>query len=87
MTGPSFADDRQLPPGQRLADALKVVHYGRVPKLDLQRWRFTVSGATRDGAEHTFSWADITAMPHIEVVADHHCAARHSVLDLSLIHI
>ncbi|QQS00827.1 MAG: molybdopterin-dependent oxidoreductase [Austwickia sp.] len=83
MTAPDFADDRQLPPGQRRLETLKVVHYGRVPKLDLDRWRLTVSGATRDGAEHALTWAEIEALPQVEVTADHHCAARHSVLDVT----
>lgn len=83
MTGPDFADERQLPPGQRLVAELKVVHYGRVPKLDLDRWRLTVSGATLDSQPHVFSWADIQAMPTCEVVADHHCASRQSALDVA----
>lgn len=81
--GPDFADDRQLPPGQKLAADLTIVHYGRVPRIDLDRWRLTVSGATADGGEHLFTWSDLQTMPHIEVVADHHCASRQSVLDVA----
>lgn len=83
MTGPdAFADDRQLPPGQRRDEAMRVMHYGRVPRVDLDRWRLTVTGATLDGREHALTWADIEDLPQASITADHHCVSRHSVLDV-----
>lgn len=82
MTLPDFADERQLPPGQRRSEELKVVHYGRVPRIDLDRWRLTIAGATQDDREHALTWSDIQAMRRTQLTADHHCASRHSVLDV-----
>ncbi len=73
--------DRSLPPGQRLLRDLPVMHYGPVPRPRPERWRFTVGGATVDGAEHAFDLATLLALPRVEVVADLHCATHWSVLD------
>ncbi len=79
----AFADERQLPPGQRRATDMRIVHYGRVPRMDLQRWRLVICGATRDGRSHELSWADLEAMPQRDVLADHHCVSKRTVLDVA----
>ncbi|UNX53408.1 molybdopterin-dependent oxidoreductase [Georgenia sp. TF02-10] len=72
---------RFLPPGQRLVDQAPVMHYGPVPRRRPDRWRFTVGGATADGAEHEFTLAELLDLPPLEVVADLHCASGWSSLD------
>lgn len=76
-----FAGPPTLPPGQRAAP-LRPVHYGRVPKVDLATWSFTIGGVTADGGMTRLSWADVTALPTIEVVADHHCVSGRTALGL-----
>lgn len=76
--GPPPSVPSPLPPGQRREAALRVVHYGRVPRIDLASWRLIVHGATADGAEHALSWTDIEAMPHARRVVDLHCVSRRS---------
>ncbi|GAB96944.1 hypothetical protein KILIM_052_00420 [Kineosphaera limosa NBRC 100340] len=71
-----------LPPGQRLVEARRPNHYGRVPRVDLQTWRLTISGATADGAEHRLSWGELGELPRTEFVADHHCASRRTLADV-----
>jgi len=71
-----------LPPGQRLAVTLPVLHYGPVPKFRPQSWRLTVNGATRDGAEHQLDVEALAVLPHTETVGDMHCVTRWTVLDL-----
>jgi DMSO/TMAO reductase YedYZ molybdopterin-dependent catalytic subunit len=78
---PSLPADRHLPPGQRLAAPAPVMHYGPVPRRRPDRWRFTVGGASEDGAEHVLTFAEVTALPHHEVVADLHCATGWSAVD------
>ncbi len=80
--GPRGAAATGLPPGQRPVDELRPTHYGRVPTIDFASWSLTVSGATADGLDHTLLWADLEAMAHVEVVADHHCVSRRSVADV-----
>lgn len=62
---------------------MRVVHYGRVPKINLERWRLVISGATATGETYELSWEDLQAMEQIEVVADHHCVSKRSVLDVA----
>ncbi|KAE8763854.1 molybdopterin-dependent oxidoreductase [Georgenia thermotolerans] len=57
------------------------MHYGPVPRRRPERWRFTVGGASEDGAEQVFTFAEVTALPRHEVVADLHCATGWSSVD------
>lgn len=77
-----FAEPRPLPPGQRRRDRLRPIHYGRVPRLDLDSWSLTISGETADGGVTRLTWADFSALPATEVTADHHCVSRVSVQDV-----
>ncbi len=78
---PRLPADRFLPPGQRPVVEAPVMHYGPVPRPRPERWRFTVGGATADGAEHAFTYEEVLALPRLEVVADLHCATGWSSVD------
>ncbi len=85
-SGPQELDEagpRPLPPGQRRDEQLQVRHYGRVPRVHLPTWTLTIGGATAAPQPTTLSWAEFTALPTVEVRADHHCVSRHSVQDLT----
>ena len=73
-------DDR-LPPGQYIPRGWPVLHYGRVPKFDAATWDLKVYGATADGGERRWSWAELAELPRSEVRADFHCVTKFSVLD------
>ncbi|HYC30985.1 MAG TPA: sulfite oxidase-like oxidoreductase, partial [Gemmatimonadales bacterium] len=51
-----------------------VLHYGTVPAMDLDRWRFTVIGAVERPV--TLSWTELLALPRQETVCDMHCVTR-----------
>jgi DMSO/TMAO reductase YedYZ molybdopterin-dependent catalytic subunit len=70
-----------LPPGQRRANGWPVMHYGRVPSIDVERWTLTVTGATADGGEHTLRLRDLDGMPRLQVVGDLHCVSRWTIPD------
>lgn len=72
-----LCEPARLPPGQREAP-LRPNHYGRVPRIDLDSWSLTIEGATADGSMTRLSWADVEALPHVEVRADLHCASHKS---------
>lgn len=74
-----MTDDRPaLPPGQTVRDGLAVKHYGRVPR-GRDPWRLSFGG---DASSVVLAVDDLRAMPQVEVVADHHCAAGWSALGL-----
>jgi DMSO/TMAO reductase YedYZ molybdopterin-dependent catalytic subunit len=70
-----------LPPGQRRAATWRVMHYGRVPTIDLQRWTLTVTGATADGVEHSIGFPELARLPQLRVVGDLHCVSRWTIPD------
>lgn len=72
---------RVLPPGQRRAERLKVLHYGPVPRFRPESWRLTVGGATEDGTERSFDLEQFAALPRTRVRGDLHCVTRWSVVD------
>lgn len=72
---------RVLPPGQRRADDLKVLHYGPVPRFKPDTWRLTVSGATASGEDHVLDLEAFAALSRTEVVGDLHCVTRWTVMD------
>jgi DMSO/TMAO reductase YedYZ molybdopterin-dependent catalytic subunit len=73
-------DDR-LPPGQYIPRGWPVLHYGPVPVFKPRVWDFRVTGATADGAERSWTWPELAALPRTEVRADFHCVTKFSVLD------
>jgi DMSO/TMAO reductase YedYZ molybdopterin-dependent catalytic subunit len=82
VSGPEPEGQQGLPPGQRLAPSLPVLHYGPVPKFRPQSWRLTVNGATKDGDEHHFDDQALAGLPQVQLRGDMHCVTRWSVLDL-----
>ena len=78
------SDPKSLPPGQRRESVHRPRHYGPVPRRrDLAGWSLTVEGATASGAPTVLSWADMQAMPTLEITADLHCATRSTFEDLT----
>lgn len=66
----------RLPPGQRLTEKWPVLHYGRVPTIDMNKWTFTISGLAE--AERNLTYEEFNALPHVEVFSDIHCVTTWS---------
>jgi DMSO/TMAO reductase YedYZ molybdopterin-dependent catalytic subunit len=69
----------RVPPGQTLTQKWPVLHYGDVPSVDLERWRFRVFGLVRE--ERTLTWTEFLALPSIILTSDFHCVTGWSRLD------
>jgi DMSO/TMAO reductase YedYZ molybdopterin-dependent catalytic subunit len=69
----------RLPPGQSLTLKWPVLHYGSVPKVDLSRWDFRVTGLVEHPLQ--FSWEEFNHLPHVERTSDFHCVTRWSRFD------
>lgn len=72
-------EQRRLPPHQSLTLKWPVLHYGSIPKFDVARWNFRVSGLV----EHplNLTWDEFNHLPHGERVTDFHCVTRWSRFD------
>jgi len=74
--------DPRLPPGQYdTGDDWPVLTAEVTPRLDPDRWTLTVDGLVDN--EHTWSWADLHALPQSEYRGDIHCVTTWSKLDTS----
>jgi DMSO/TMAO reductase YedYZ molybdopterin-dependent catalytic subunit len=71
----------RTPPGQVLTSKWPVLHYGNVPKVDPNdsNWRLRVFGLCEN--DYELSYAEIRALPSVDVVCDMHCVTHWSRLD------
>jgi DMSO/TMAO reductase YedYZ molybdopterin-dependent catalytic subunit len=69
----------RLPPGQIRTEKWPVLQYGRVPRIDLRKWRFTLSGLVEEPV--TLDWDAFTALPRSTLVNDIHCVTHWSRFD------
>jgi DMSO/TMAO reductase YedYZ molybdopterin-dependent catalytic subunit len=73
----------KLPPGQALAKAWPVRHYGRVPNCVAETWDFEVTGATADSRSLWWSYENLLERPQVNVSGDFHCVTGVSVLGVT----
>lgn len=69
----------RLPPGQSITQKFPILHYGPVPRADLEKWTFRVFGAVEE--ERVWSWEEFGRLPRAAVQMDIHCVTRWSKLD------
>jgi len=74
------SESGRLPPGQYLTDRFPVLHYGSVPKFDVQKWDFKVFGLV--GSPIKWTYEQLRAQPTKRIVTDIHCVTRWSQYDM-----
>ena len=79
---PKVSDEqkKRVPPGQYVTEKWPVLHYGSVPRTDLQSWNFRVWGEVEN--PFSFTWDEFKQMPRKSVHTDIHCVTRWSRLDM-----
>lgn len=73
------AEPERLPPGQVLTEKWPVLHYGNVPRYDLDKWRLRVHGEVEE--EKTLTLEEVKALPAKTVHCDIHCVTTWSRFD------
>jgi DMSO/TMAO reductase YedYZ molybdopterin-dependent catalytic subunit len=72
----------RLPPGQYdVGRDFPVLTAEATPRLDPDLWKLTVDGLVEN--EHTWTWADLHALPQSEYRGDIHCVTTWSKFDTS----
>ena len=71
--------EERLPPGQVLTTKWPVLHYGDVPRVDIDAWTFEVSGLV--DRPFAVSYNELLQLPRTSVQCDMHCVTRWSRLD------
>ncbi|WP_067822811.1 sulfite oxidase-like oxidoreductase [Nocardia inohanensis] len=69
----------RTPPGQYLVEDWPVLSAGPTPKVDLDRWQFTITNET--GRSYSWSWPQLMSLPQDRPHVDIHCVTRWSKLD------
>ena len=75
----TFREDR-IPPGQRPAETLRVLHYNNIPSINISNWSFKITGLVRNEVE--MSYEEFINLPRLRVISDAHCVTGWSAFDL-----
>jgi DMSO/TMAO reductase YedYZ molybdopterin-dependent catalytic subunit len=78
LEAPAHTDGR-VPPGQRVLRRWPVLHVGRIPRFNPDKWSIEVNGACAQPLR--FDYGEFKALPNIELVSDFHCVTGWSKLD------
>lgn len=70
---------KRIPPGQFLTSRFPVLHYGPMPELDLEHWKFRVWGEVEKPLE--LDWKEFSDLPRTKLTMDIHCVTKWSKLD------
>ncbi|MGW3966706.1 sulfite oxidase-like oxidoreductase [Amycolatopsis sp. NPDC005003] len=70
--------DAALPPGQYLTEDFPVLSAGPTPPVPTGDWSFTITAES--GERHSWTWAELMALPAEEPTVDIHCVTRWSKL-------
>ncbi|HWD06883.1 MAG TPA: sulfite oxidase-like oxidoreductase [Amycolatopsis sp.] len=79
FTGRARGSDPRLPPGQYLTKDFPVLSAGPTPRVNLDRWTFSVT--TEKDEKRTWSWRELTALPSEKFTVDIHCVTQWTKLD------
>jgi len=69
----------RLPPGQYLTNDYPVLSAGPTPRLDLDKWTFSITGEI--DSPKSWTWKEFTALPTEMVTKDIHCVTKWSKFD------
>jgi len=69
----------RIPPGQNETVDWPVLHYGSVPKVDISKWMFTISGSVE--TELKLNYQQFASLPQEKVFSDIHCVTGWSRLN------
>jgi DMSO/TMAO reductase YedYZ molybdopterin-dependent catalytic subunit len=78
IVSPDAQRGQRIPPGQSRTKKWPVLDASGPPRLDLERWRFSISGLVGKNVE--WSWKEFLDLPRRKVFADFHCVTRWSRL-------
>ena len=72
--------NKRLPRGQNLSEDFPVLHFGEVPKIDLNSWKFEITGLVEE--PHSLTYGEFTSLPAVKVSGDFHCVTGWSKTDV-----
>lgn len=76
---PKRKGSARLPPGQYETKDFPVLSLGPTPQIDIRNWKLKISGLVNKPL--IFSWEEIMALPHTDIIRDIHCVTKWSKFD------
>ena len=76
---PPHEQRSRVPSGQHLVGRMPVLHYGPVPRIDINQWDFRIWGLVEE--EVRWAYPEFRALPGTQVTCDIHCVTTWSMLD------
>jgi DMSO/TMAO reductase YedYZ molybdopterin-dependent catalytic subunit len=70
----------RLPPGQYLVNDWPVLSAGPTPRIDLEKWTFSIEGEIDQ--PKSWTWKEFTALPSETITKDIHCVTKWSKFDV-----
>ena len=68
----------RVPPGQHLVEGLPILHFKGVPRIDIAKWRLSITGLVEKQVDLTYD--QFLSLPRSEVFCDIHCVTTWSSL-------
>ncbi|MEO8372786.1 MAG: sulfite oxidase-like oxidoreductase [Candidatus Solibacter sp.] len=78
IVSPDTGRAQRVPPGQSRTRKWPVLDASGPPKLDLERWQFSLAGLVN--TPMAWCWQEFLTLPRVRVFADFHCVTRWSRL-------
>ncbi len=69
----------RVPPGQWLTEKFPVLHYGNVPRVEISKWTFTITGLVEE--DRVLNFIEFQSLSQVRVKADIHCVTTWSKLN------
>jgi DMSO/TMAO reductase YedYZ molybdopterin-dependent catalytic subunit len=69
----------RVPPGQKVTEKWPMLHYGKLPDIDISKWTLTISGLVEK--ERKIGYQEFMSLPRVKVLSDIHCVTGWSKLD------
>ncbi|WP_287583458.1 sulfite oxidase-like oxidoreductase [Candidatus Borrarchaeum sp.] len=79
IISPDTKRENRVPPGQRLTEKFPTLHAGSVPRYDLSKWTFKITGLVEE--KKTLSYEEFMSLPMVKVFSDVHCVTGWSRLN------
>jgi DMSO/TMAO reductase YedYZ molybdopterin-dependent catalytic subunit len=79
IRSPDTEREARIPPGQRGTGKWPVLHHGKIPDIDIDKWVFRISGLVR--TERELNYQEFMSLPQVTVFSDIHCVTGWSKLD------
>jgi DMSO/TMAO reductase YedYZ molybdopterin-dependent catalytic subunit len=79
IRSPDTSRANRVPPGQKLTNKFPVLHYGSVPKIDINQWKFSITGLVE--TERQLNFTEFVSLKRVKVFSDIHCVTTWSKLD------